>query len=56
MCFSLWPPFTVNATRLKNYKSELMRASVGLRVAAVAVSILVLTYSGGTTVLLGIPK
>ena len=36
--------YTVNATRLKNYKNELMLASVGLRVVVV-VSILALTYS-----------
>ena len=43
--------YTGNATRLKNYKNELILASIGLRVAAVAVSILVLTYSGDMIVL-----
>ena len=43
--------YTVNATRLKNYKSELMLASVGLRLAAVAIGILVLTCSDDMVVL-----
>ena len=42
---------TVNATRLKNYKNEHMLVSVGLRVAAVAISICALTCSGGMIVL-----
>ena len=33
------------------YKKKLMLANVGLRVAAVAISILVLTYRGGMIVL-----
>ena len=40
----------MNATRLKNKKNQPMLASVGLRVAAVAVSILALTYSSDKTV------
>ena len=41
----------MNANRLNNYKNEHMLPSVGLRVAAVAVSILALTHSGDMIVL-----
>ena len=41
----------MNATGLKNYKNEFILASVGLRVAVAAISILALTCSGDMIVL-----